>query len=371
MRYFLRVLLQPVAILYRMVMWTRNFFFDRGWLKVYQADVPVISIGNLSMGGTGKTPMAEYVLATLLKRGLRPAYVSRGYGRNTKGFQQVLPGKSVAMSVGDEALQIAHKFPSVPVAVSEVRAAGIQMLAAQAPFDCVVIDDGFQHRSLHRDLNIVLIDANRPPWRDDIFPAGRLREPSSSLKRADFVVVNKLHDWHLIPRWQRKLQADTGYAQLSPARMVPFGNGRIITEDKAKEDIFVVAFSAVASNGSFFRDLKRLGYRVKHTFGFRDHHVFTARELQKITKVYRDLAAVKYLAHEPILVTTEKDYFRLKDEPWFATMASQYPFYYLEVQLAFWDSVEILEQKIAALFANGHTKAALNEFQTSPRTGTL
>jgi tetraacyldisaccharide 4'-kinase len=168
----------PLAWGYERIIRARNARYDRG-VGVKRVDVPVISVGNITMGGTGKTPMVAWIAERLISHGRRPAIAMRGYG-------------ATADQAGDEQLEYAERLPNVPLIVNPDRVQAIRAaLAARPDFDCVILDDGFQHRRLHHDLNIVLVDATRDLEADRLLPAGHLREPLDSLRRADAVVVTR------------------------------------------------------------------------------------------------------------------------------------------------------------------------------------
>lgn len=345
MLHFLRFFLLPFSWLYGLVIWLRNIAYNQGWFKTHHLNVPILSVGNLSVGGTGKTPMAEYLMAWLQSQGLEVAYLSRGYGRKTKGYVRVLPDNHTASQVGDEALQVARKFPQRLVAVCENRVLGATNLLKEARLDCIILDDAFQHRRLGRTVDLVLLDANRPPWRDYLLPVGRLREPESSLKRAHLVVVNKISQRMHIPRWQNQIEQPACFAQLAPSRLVSFSGGPSLTPSEMKH-VYCIAFSALGNNQAFFTDLRRLGMKPHRTFAFPDHQFFKARQIKAITGSFRKLDRVEYLRYQPLIVTTEKDYIRLKDEPWFKVQFGQFPFYYLEVKLDFLEGEALLQSNL-------------------------
>ena len=183
-------LLQPLAWIYGEVMKARNERFDTGRTKIESFGVPVISVGNISVGGTGKTPMSAYILRLLQEQGVRPALLSRGYGRKTKGYCAATL-QSTAADIGDEPLEIYRMFNTkVPVRVCEKRCEGARrLLQENEGIGAIVLDDAYQHRYIHRDLNILLTDYNRLYTRDKVLPAGRLREIAQGAERANIIVV--------------------------------------------------------------------------------------------------------------------------------------------------------------------------------------
>jgi tetraacyldisaccharide 4'-kinase len=185
-----RYLLFPFSLIYGAVILLRNFLFDKNILKSSSFNFPLICVGNLAVGGTGKTPMTEY-LATLLKKDYKTATLSRGYKRKTKGFA-IAGANTTAIDIGDEPMQFHQKFPDVVVAVGEERLVAIPQLLHDKPeTEVIILDDAFQHRSVKAGLNILLTEYGNLYSRDLMMPAGDLRDVKSSRKRADIIVVTK------------------------------------------------------------------------------------------------------------------------------------------------------------------------------------
>jgi len=185
--------LLPISVLYWLVMTVRNWLFDKHVLPVTKLNVPVLSVGNIAAGGTGKTPLVEIVVRKLQARGRKPAIVSRGYGRITRGYLLVSgEGTKIASprDAGDEAVQMAENCAGSVVAVGENRVEAVKRVLSESSADCIVVDDGFQHRYLHRDLNIVLMTAKELIGGDWMLPAGNRRESMISIRRADAVIIS-------------------------------------------------------------------------------------------------------------------------------------------------------------------------------------
>lgn len=343
--------LLPLAWVYGVIMQMRNFAYDRGWKRAFKVDVPVISIGNITIGGTGKTPMAEFLLANLLEMGLKPAYLSRGYGRKTKGFRRVEPAAGDAIAFGDEALQVAMRYPEVPVAVCEDRVVGARQLLGNHPIDILILDDAFQHRRIHRDLDIVMIDATRPPLKDAVLPAGRLREPRGGLKRADTLVLTKFQDAAAADRLQLELQGRFPTVQVTAFAMTPktvhpfFANTPAIEGLDSLRGRTVVAFSGLGNNGHFRSTLASLGAEVTAFLAFPDHHVYNAHDMDKILGAVKAQPENKGKFAPALILTTEKDFFRLKEMSWLQNH-TDLPLYYLEVGMSPLTGWEIMAQKI-------------------------
>lgn len=275
----------------------------------YRAPVPVISVGNLSLGGTGKTPFAIWLLGEFQRRGLRPAYLSRGYGRRTQGLFPVHAATSRYQQVGDEALMVARRFPELPVLVCESRAAGLQHLTADDSVQVVVLDDAFQHLRVQRDLDLLMVDAARPPHRDRLLPLGRLREPLTTLREADLVVLNRLQSTAQGTALAAEL-AWTGVpvagTELVATGLISWDEPQAETQDwQGKE---AVIFSGLGNNVGFRRTVEGLGIKVIASFSHPDHHRFRLTDLDQIAQ-----EAARH--PEALLLCSEKDLMRLRDLP--------------------------------------------------------
>lgn len=183
--------LLPLSWVYGGIMQLRNRLYDHGILRTHPTLLPTISVGNLAVGGTGKTPMCAFLLSALKARGLHPAFLSLGYGRKSSGYVEATES-STASDIGDEPLEIHHTFPDIPIAVCGKRFLAAERIRSAHPdINCFVLDDAYQHRATHRDINILLTDYNRLYTRDLVLPSGRLRETSSSASRAQIIIVSK------------------------------------------------------------------------------------------------------------------------------------------------------------------------------------
>jgi len=265
---------------------------------------PVVSIGNLCVGGSGKTPTVEYVARLLLSRGERPAILSRGYAR-----REVSPGVTVVSDLtrvlgrletaGDEPLMLARALPGVPVLVGADRFLSGEV--AEREFDVTVhiLDDGFQHLSLGRDVDLLLVSED--DLNDRVLPMGRLREPLASAADADALLVTAGYA-AAADRVGRALGVDTNFLvtrTIGPPRMVVTGESVVVPSD---DPVFAVA--GIARPERFFSDLASAGWRVAGTIAFRDHHPFDVHDLERITERAKEVRAA-------IVLTTEKDAVRL------------------------------------------------------------
>lgn len=295
-------------MIYRLILWLRHLSYNKGWKKTFKADVPTICVGNITVGGTGKTPMTELILTKLLQSD-RWAYsniavLSRGYKRKSKGFQ-IVSRDATARFAGDEPLQIARKFPSVTVAVDKDRVHGCQELKA----DIIVLDDAFQYRRLDASLKIVLVDYYHPVHKDMLLPWGRLRDLTSRIKAADVVIVTKspayLEDGER-ERWAQEMKltpeqklffCTIGYD--APEPVFPEADSRYTYSHK------LTLISGIANDAplrSHLSDTYRIGRRLE----FPDHHRYTKGDIRTIRKAVKE-------SPTSCLMTTEKDAQRLRD----------------------------------------------------------
>lgn len=305
---YLRLVLLPFSFVYGLVVITRNFFYDHGIFTSRKFDLPVIVIGNLEVGGVGKTPMTEY-LVNLLKNQYKTATLSRGYGRETKGFFYA-DKNSTAKSVGDEPLQFKEKFPDVTVAICEKRTEGVEKL--KDGHDVILLDDAYQHRALKPGLSILLFDfdkLNRPHF---LLPAGNYREPFSGKKRADVIVISKCPKglsaegqekirWKMLLLPPQKLFfTEIVYQQLKPF----FPSGDAVFTDK-KTVVFLL--TGIANPKPLLQHLRKQHELVFH-HKYADHHPFTSKNISKLVADFSACAAAN-----KVIVTTEKDAQRLKE----------------------------------------------------------
>lgn len=299
--------LLPLAWLYNIGVWTRNKLFDRGILSVEEFSVPVISVGNLTVGGTGKTPMIEYLIR-LLSPHKRIAVLSRGYRRKSKGYVQASPHTRVH-EIGDEPYQIYCKFPQVTVAVDSNRRRGIKMLLQQAqPPEVILLDDAHQHRYVKPTLSIVLCDYNRPIYADYLLPAGRLREPLSGLQRADIVVMTKCP--HRLTQEECEIEANllnynkkqlyASGIQYEALRQLATGREVDCNTIEAQQEIILI--TGIANPRPMIEYLQQYTTHII-VRSYPDHHNFTTHEIEQLAQLAQK--------HKAIIVTTEKDAARL------------------------------------------------------------
>lgn len=318
----LRWLLFPFSALYGWMMHVRNGQYDTGYRPVVEFDRPVISVGNLSMGGTGKTPMIEFLIR-LLKNDYKLATISRGYGRKTKGFR-LANAQDDASTLGDEPYQFYRKFgEDVLVSVCEERILAVpEIVHDHEQVAAFLLDDAYQHRKIGRDLNIMLTEFIRPFYNDQVVPVGRLRESRSGANRADVIVVTKCPP-NLDESVKKRVAARIRkYSGEKPVHFSHIGYDEPTLAMGAEVAIEgeVVLITGIAQPGAFCKQVEKT-MKVLHHFDFRDHYAFRAADLDKIDKY------VKESQKTVSLLTTEKDMVRLlslKDHPLFKKVSLLY-----------------------------------------------
>jgi tetraacyldisaccharide 4'-kinase len=298
----LRRILVPFSWLFAVVVTVRNYFYDTGIFTITAIDTPVISVGNITTGGTGKTPLVEQIVSTLLGAGLRPAVLSRGYGRDGGATVVVSDGLTVkadADTAGDEPAQIARKFPGCAVVVDADRVRGGRFAESAFHPDVIVLDDGFQHRALRRDLDIVVLDASRGVAETCLLPAGNGREPLRSLRRADLVVLNAPPE-----KGDATVEGKPVVRMRYELKRFTAGDaGTEVGSDDLAARRFV-AFSGIGNPGSFASTLERAGLKPESFLAYPDHHRYTRGDLDEIAGALLRTGAA-------YAVTTEKDAVRL------------------------------------------------------------
>ena len=288
-------LLYPFALIYGLITWVRNKLFDWGFLKQTKFEVPILSIGNLSMGGTGKTPHIEYFISKY-KATHKIAVVSRGFGRKTEGFRYV-SSNDFSENVGDEPLQIKKKFDEITVAVGEDRVKAIQIvLKENHEVNLILLDDAFQHRYVKRSLNILLTEYSNPFWTDLMVPAGRLREFRFGWKRADTIIITKCPE-----------TIDLKIPQSIKSKPVYFSRiaykSPILLQGQLSKKIILV--TGIANPLPLIGYLKKEDFELVYHFNFSDHYNFSGSDISTILSKANS-------EKDAMLLTTEKDWMRLK-----------------------------------------------------------
>lgn len=347
---FKNLILAPLAFLYGLVVFIRNKCFDFGIIKGQKFNFPVISVGNITIGGTGKTPHTEYLIDLLQKENFKVAMVSRGYKRKTKGLV-VANEKSTARDIGDEPYQILRKFPNVAIGVGSKRKRVIEFLRKTDPsLQVVVLDDAYQHRYVVAGVSILLVNYNRLIYNDSILPYGRLRESAEECDRADIIIVTKcpqnvkpidlrLINKNLKVKPHQKLYFSTfDYQEIYP---VFSSTEKVWTMEQLQEvKAGMLIVTGIVSAGELYHYVEeKLGYYEK--MSFRDHHHFSQKDIVRIERKYNNMTQ----KHKFILVS-EKDAARLLSDVSFPENLKPYV-YTIPIKVKFLlDQQEIFNEQI-------------------------
>jgi tetraacyldisaccharide 4'-kinase len=340
LRRTLSPLLLPFSLLYGFAVSVRNKLFDLNILKSTKFDFPVISVGNITVGGTGKTPHVEY-LVVLLSKKFEVCVLSRGFKRKTKGF--LLADKnSTAKKIGDEPYQMYSKFKKINIAVDEDRVHGIHELKKQFPnLQAVILDDAFQHRHVKPGVSILLIDFYRPTYKDCLLPAGDLRESKYSKKRANIVIVTKVpEDIKPIDKrlWIKKLNlypfqylyfTSFDYGKLSP--VFPGKKKDLSLSDIKKTGTSVLLLTGIANPAPLLKKIQSETNEIVHIH-HADHYEYSEKDLDTIRNKFNNLSGTN-----KIILTTEKDAIKLQN---LVNLDSkiQESMYYLPIKVKFLDN---------------------------------
>lgn len=329
---FLRWLLFPFSLLYGLVVAIRNWCYDIGFIKSRSFHIPIISVGNLEVGGSGKTPMVEYLIR-LLKNDYKLTTLSRGYGRKTKGFRWVKPDEDSSLT-GDEPLQIKLKYQGIDVAVCEDRVFGIQEI--QQNHDVILMDDAFQHRAVKPGFSILLFDYHQIQKPKILLPTGNYREAFSGRKRAEIIMITKCPDvlsesemkvlekqMRLYPH-QKLFFSSISYAQELTA---VFKNEKLALE-KIKPNTQVLLLTGIAKTAPLLQELKKYTQHIIH-HAYADHHPFSPKNMLKLVGDFEALPG-----DDKIILTTEKDAVRLKAGD-FKAMIQTLPLYAWPIEINF------------------------------------
>jgi tetraacyldisaccharide 4'-kinase len=310
------ILLYPLSLIYGAVTGFRNFLYNSDILHRHEFSIPVICVGNITVGGTGKTPHSEYIIG-ILKERFRVALLSRGYRRKSRGFRFVTP-EMPTMEAGDEPLQISRKFPDITVAVDADRVNGVNTILKERPeTEVIILDDGFQHRRILPGFTILLTDYNRLMIRDHLLPYGNLRENVNNMYKADVILITKCpEDISPIQRriivkeidkapYQNLYFTSTGYNDPHPL----FGgiNGREIFSKEKPQRPVIVLVTGIASAAPLKEYIVKMAAEVIH-LEYPDHHTYTDREVDNICNVFSSVGSP-----EKFIITTEKDAVRLRE----------------------------------------------------------
>ncbi|HQD45246.1 MAG TPA: tetraacyldisaccharide 4'-kinase [Kaistella sp.] len=301
--------LYPFSLVYHLVTGIRNLFYNLGIFKSTQFKTPIINVGNLSVGGSGKSPMVMY-LADLLSKHYRTGVLSRGYGRLTKGYG-ITNYDSNYKTVGDEAMQLFERFKNrFVIGVSEERVPGAKKIIDDMDLDVLILDDAYQHRAINPGFNILMTDYNDPYFKDFLLPAGDLREGRRGSKRAQIVMVSKCPDdlteekkQYYISRIKPQHNQKVFFSSIGYDENIYAHDKFLPDNNLGYYDILLI--TGIANPKPLLNHLSRFSQRVKH-LKFKDHHNFSDQDIKNILAEYKKLGEYK------LILTTEKDYVRLK-----------------------------------------------------------
>ena len=338
----MRILLLPISLLYHIVLSIRHKLYDWHILKSKRFEKPVICVGNLNLGGTGKTPTphTEYLIR-LLKNDYRVATLSRGYGRHSKGFK-LAETTSTYNDLGDEPLLYFKKYPGIKVAVDEDRVDGVTHLLGEQGVEVILLDDAFQHRSVNAGLNILLTEYQRLYTDDYLFPAGTLRDVRSAAKRADIIVISKApKDLSKEEKQQitNKLNISENqkvyFSYLEHAALQPLNEAAKAFSPEEADGAF--AFCGIGNPKPFVEELKKR-YHAVDFLPFGDHHDYKEKDMKAVLNWFEKLDGEK-----KIIVTTEKDAARLTNSPYLCQFECT-PLYDLPVTVRFHEEEKFNEE---------------------------
>ncbi|MCX6257611.1 MAG: tetraacyldisaccharide 4'-kinase [Bacteroidia bacterium] len=334
---FYNLVLLPLSLIYSLFIYIRNRLFDYNILRSEEFDIPVISIGNIHVGGTGKTPHVEYI-TSLLKKDFKLGVLSRGYKRLTRGFVSAT-SESTVSDIGDEPRQIRQKFPDIDLAVDGNRVRGINtLLDMNDSLDVILLDDAYQHRYVKPGISILLIDYHYPLYSDYMLPFGRLRESSSEKRRANIIIITKSPE-EIKPIEKRILIKNVRpypyqtlyFTSLRYSQPLPvFENGFTppVFEDLKTGNCSVLLVTGIARPAPLTEFLGRYCKNITHML-FPDHHAYTKSELTSIASKFESLTLGK-----KIILTTEKDAMRFRDLK-YKEIIELLPVFYIPVSIYF------------------------------------
>ena len=302
---FHKYLLFPLALLYWGIIFWRNLFYNFNFFITHKIKSKVISVGNISLGGTGKTPVVIFLALLLSKIGRKVAILSRGYGRATKGLFLVSKGDGLILcsweDCGDEPYMMAQKLPNLPILVDENRYRGSLYLEKNFNPDIIIMDDGFQHRALHRDLDIVLVNGGDNINNHRLLPYGILREPWDNIKRANAIMVTKKKPNPLL---QRKI--DETCLPIIRTRVNPvlrYSDNKPRLNEVRENSVFLV--SGLGNPAFFKKTVEHLGFNICGIKNFQDHYNYKENDILQLETTTKQLGG-------SLILTTEKDWLKIK-----------------------------------------------------------
>ncbi|MGN6532542.1 MAG: tetraacyldisaccharide 4'-kinase [Ginsengibacter sp.] len=350
-----RYILLPFSFLYGGIIWVRNKLFDKSILRSATFNFPLICVGNLAVGGTGKTPMVEYLIKMLQDK-YNVATLSRGYKRKTKGFA-IANEETLAVDIGDEPMQLHKKFPGITVAVAEERVVGIPQLLFEKPqTEVIILDDAFQHREVKAGLNILLTDYNNLYNKDILLPAGDLRDIKSSSKRAQIIIVTKCKA-DLNEEEKNDITKELKPLPYQKVFFTTIAYGHLyhlftkeISEPEKESEVLLICGIA---NPEPLKKLLTHAVASYELLQFKDHHIFTTDDLKDIKQHFS-----KIVNWKKIMVTTEKDAVRLTK---FEKELASFPIYVLPMEHQFLFNQQAEFESLVLDFIQSFEKVAIDE----------
>jgi len=328
-------LLIPLSWVYSIVVNLRNKLYDAKKLTIRHLDAKVISVGNITVGGTGKTPIVEYVARHFKEKGLKVCVLSRGYKRKSKGTQIVTDGSQILTRIedaGDEPFLLAQRLHGIPIVVDSDRYRGGFVAQKQFSPDIIILDDGFQHRRLARDVDIVSLDGSKPFGNGRILPAGPLREKPNSLTRADVILLTQVNDNDVASNINTIIKFCSAPVFKSAHRPLSLiGEDGSFESPQILNGKNIIAFCGIANPKRFHKTLANLGAQVCEFLIFPDHHFYGRAQIQKIAHTALKMQAA-------CVVTTEKDWVRLPPK-----LPQEIQWRFLSIELAVEDAVTFFE----------------------------
>ena len=328
------IIFYPFSILYGCLLHLRNKLYDWNIFKSAHFDFPIISVGNLSLGGTGKTPHTEYLIR-LLQNDFKISTLSRGYKRKTKGFYLADQNTSVT-EIGDEPLQYKIKFKKINVAVDEKRVHGVKQIKIKCPeTNLIILDDAYQHRAISPGLNILITEYNNLYVNDTVIPAGRLREWKKGSERANIIIVSKTKSDlsqseknNLITKLNPKPHQKVFFSYIRYGKILPFTTAAKTTTKKINTDASVLLITGIAKPTPLLNYLKKEYHTINH-IQFTDHHNYTQND---VTRIINDFDSLK--GNNKLIISTEKDIMRLS-LPEITNKIQHIPIFYIPIEICF------------------------------------
>lgn len=316
-----KIIFLPITLVYSLILKLRHFLFDLGIFKTQKHSIYTIGVGNLALGGTGKTPLTCF-LAEHFSKSFSVAIVSRGYGRKTKGLV-IANSNSTAQEIGDEPMIYLKKFPQVKVVVCEKRNVAVHWLSeSETPPDLIILDDCMQHRSISVNTLLLTTTEKSPYWKDFLIPSGNLRDVKSAAKLADAIVITKSSSASHSVNTSKPVFSSFSEFNMSPS----------LNSNSAQGSEFVI-FSGIAKNLEFLKAAELFG-EVNKAFSYADHHQYSDAEIEEVVSHCN----AKNISR---VVTTEKDFMRLTDAQ--LSLFSKVSLEVLEMKLGFYEEVKFLE----------------------------